>query len=67
MKGMCPREGEREEAGGLGRQENELGNDAPPAGLTSAMVRAEAPVACRSGSAFQGSQLLAVGVVDEGV
>ena len=43
--------------GGLGRQGDELGNGAPPAGPTSAMARAEAPVACRRGSAFQGSQV----------
>ena len=56
----------RKEKGKPGGEEGkELSNNAPPAGLASAMVSAEAPVTCRTGSMFQVTHSLAAGLVDE--
>lgn len=51
-----------------GEEGKEVNDDAPPANLASAVVSAEAPVTCRTGSTFQVTQPLAAGSVDkEGV
>lgn len=59
----------RKEKGKQGGEEGkEVNDDAPPANLASAVVSAEAPVTCRTGSTFQVTQSLAAGSVDkEGV